>query len=574
MPPKRKTWSTESMIAAVEAVKLKRMGYLRASKEYNVPKSTLKDYVKNKNKNVEQMISSRLGRKPTFPMNIEEQLVAYCLEMDKRFYGLTALDIRKLAFQLAIRNKIPCPFPRDKGAAGKKWLRKFLQRHPNLAFRKPQGISSARVKGFTKENVQKFFDILEPALAKIKNNPSRVYNVDETGVTQVQSKHSRVISLKGKRQVGAITAAERGSLVTIVICMNASGGFVPPMMVFPRKNMKAELLDGAPPGTIAGCHPSGWIQQHLFTQWLHHFISHVKPSREDPVVLILDGHYSHTRNLDVIELARRNNVIIICLPPHSTHKMQPLDLEFMGPLKTYYSQEIETWQKNHVGRNVTAYQIAELLGKSYLKAATGEISANGFRKSGIYPCNRHSFQDWEFAIHSHEETSPIQSPSNETIRPFTPTVSPDKISPLPSCSGARKVKSRGGTAKLITGTPYKDELEASMAEAQRKNSVKKRETKTTANKKGQSKIIANKKGPKRVLLIESDSDGSISLEMEFSDHLDNDDDAECIYCAGHFSDDKNGEKWIQCTKCYRWGHEECANSKYKKNYICYFCIES
>lgn len=144
------------------------------------------------------------------------------------------------------------------------------------------------------------FDILEPALQKIKNNPARIYNVDNTGLTKVQSKHSSILSLKGKRQIDGITSAERGSLITMVTCMNAAGGFVPSMLVFPRKNFKVELLDGAPPGTIAECYPSGWIQQHLFSKWFGHFIKYAKPSADDPVVLILNGHYSHTRNLQFI----------------------------------------------------------------------------------------------------------------------------------------------------------------------------------------------------------------------------------------------------------------------------------
>ncbi|CAH1960469.1 unnamed protein product [Acanthoscelides obtectus] len=63
-----------------------------------------------------------------------------------------------MAFQLALRNNIPNPFSREKGVAGKKWLRRFLDRHPKLAFRKPQSISSARIKGFTPENVKIFYD--------------------------------------------------------------------------------------------------------------------------------------------------------------------------------------------------------------------------------------------------------------------------------------------------------------------------------------------------------------------------------------------------------------------------------
>lgn len=87
--------------------------------------------------------------------------------------------------------------------------------------------------------------------------------------------------------------------------------------------MKIELVNGMPPGSPYVCHSSGWIQQQIFVQWIKHLISHVKPSLEDPVILILNGHYTHTRNLEVITVARENHVHIACLPPHSTNKMQP-----------------------------------------------------------------------------------------------------------------------------------------------------------------------------------------------------------------------------------------------------------
>jgi hypothetical protein len=49
----------------------------------------------------------------------------------------------------------------------------------------------------------------------------------------------------------------------------------------------------------------------------------------------------------VIDYARKNGVHVVCLPPHSTLKLQLLDVSFLQPLKTYYAQEIEIWLKNH-----------------------------------------------------------------------------------------------------------------------------------------------------------------------------------------------------------------------------------
>jgi len=100
------------------------------------------------------------------------------------------------------------------------------------------------------------------------------------------------------------------------------------------------MMYGTPPGSIHVCHPSEWIQSEIFSQWFLHFIKNTKPTKEDPVILVLDGHYSHTRNLEVITLVGEN-LVDICLPPHSSDKMQLSDKAFMGTLKTFYCQETE-----------------------------------------------------------------------------------------------------------------------------------------------------------------------------------------------------------------------------------------
>lgn len=250
---------------------------------------------------------------------MEEEFVDYILTMEAKFYGLTRRDIRIMAYKLVQQNGMKNSFRNE--IAGRRWLDGFLRRHKEtLSLRKPTGTSFARALGFNSENASRFFDNLEQEYNKYNFPPHRIFNVDETGLSIVQSKVLTVIGRKGKRQIAAITSAERGSLVTFVACMSAGGQFVPPLLIFPRKNRNDQLIRGAPPGTIYDIHPSGWIQQNLFTKWFHHFIQFVKPSQDDPVLLILDGHYSHTRNLEVISLARENHISIVSLPPHSTHK--------------------------------------------------------------------------------------------------------------------------------------------------------------------------------------------------------------------------------------------------------------
>lgn len=105
-------------------------------------------------------------------------------------------------------------------------------------------------------------------------------------------------------------------------------------------------------------------------------------------------------NLDVILAARENFVTIVCLSPHCTDRMQPLDKAFMSPFKTYYTEEIERWLKHNPGRKVTIYQIGELFGRAFLKAASYQTAVNGFRATGLFPVNRDYFTEADFLINS------------------------------------------------------------------------------------------------------------------------------------------------------------------------------
>ena len=82
-------------------------------------------------------------------------------------------------------------------------------------------------------------------------------------------------------------------------------------------------------------------------------------------------------------------VYLLSLPPHCSHKLHPRDAAFMKPFSTYYTQVVDTWLRQHPGRCVTIFQFASLFGKAYLKSATAQNAASGFRKTRIYPLDRH-----------------------------------------------------------------------------------------------------------------------------------------------------------------------------------------
>jgi hypothetical protein len=218
---------------------------------------------------------------------------------------------------------------------GWSWLYGFRERFPILSLRSPEPTSLSRATGFNKEKVSQFYKLLKSVYDEYHFTPERIFNMDETGVSNVQGKTSKVFSLKSKRQVGCIKSAERDSNVTIVCAMNVTGMFVPPAFVIPRKRVRAELADHAPPGSLFLYQDRDWMDAEQFMKYLKHFLLHVKPTMESKILLILDGHHSH-KTVQAVEFCRENGIVLLCLPPHCTHKLQPLDVSFFKSFKCNY----------------------------------------------------------------------------------------------------------------------------------------------------------------------------------------------------------------------------------------------
>jgi len=129
----------------------------KTSKVFEVPRSALKDEVNSKETDVEKVINTRLRRKPVLPYNLDEELVSNCLMMARRCCGRTTRSIKRMAFELAIKNGLARPLLVQQGIASWKWLRNFICLHPRQRMCSPQVTSAPRVKEFTKINFAKRF---------------------------------------------------------------------------------------------------------------------------------------------------------------------------------------------------------------------------------------------------------------------------------------------------------------------------------------------------------------------------------------------------------------------------------
>ena len=112
------------------------------------------------------------------------------------------------------------------------------------------------------------------------------------------------------------------------------------MHIFSGERYKSNPMEGCVDGAYFGRSPNGWISTELFYGWLaNHFAKRVT---ERLLVLLVDGHSSHI-DLEVSKFCRDQQIHLYCLPPHTSHITQPLDVGFFGALKTAWGKASEKY---------------------------------------------------------------------------------------------------------------------------------------------------------------------------------------------------------------------------------------
>lgn len=609
-------WTEADLKGAVNAIEggsSKR----KAAKQFNIPFTTLRDRLKNNN-----LSNPKLGRKPIFTQQQENEVAEQVKLLASLYYGVTVTDLRKLVYKYAELNNIKNNFDQSSKTAGLDWVHAFMRRNSSVTVRKAEATSLNRISAFNKEEITYFYDKLGDLMEKYKFIPNNIYNCDETGITTVTDP-GKVLAQKGQRRVGSVTSGERGSNITVMCAMSAAGNFIPPMFIFARQRMTPLLEKDGPVGAIYTNSKNGWINEDLFVTWLKHFAAFAKPTKESPVLLILDNHSSHI-SLQAFSFCKENHITMLSIPPHSSHRTQPLDVSFYGPLKAAYRNECNRHMKTHLMSKITPYDVAGLFNKAYVQVANISKAESGFRTTGIFPLNPNVFNDQDFLaaslmvqeseqITENQDTnvqnfedvqsvdmaiisghaSPLPGPSNKDqcsesvsagscnkklVVEQRPTVSFASIATTPTIAPSSKPaqRKRKQHATVLTATPMKTILEDK--EKKKLGKLKKTEKDDRSKPKKGVKEKKNKqmkqKSYKRKIFQESSSETEDEEQLCDDDsddemHVDDEKYNKCIICE-EFG--KNNELWYRCTICAMWTHAICSGWDSPNGYICDLCV--
>jgi hypothetical protein len=104
------------------------------------------------------------------------------------------------------------------------------------------------------------------------------------------------------------------------------------MYVFPRVRYYDHFLRDGPVGSVGTGNLSGWMQDETFISFLKQFQKHVNASHSHRVLLVLDNRSFHI-HIKSLDFCKDNSIILLSIPPHCSHKLQPFDRSVYGPFK-------------------------------------------------------------------------------------------------------------------------------------------------------------------------------------------------------------------------------------------------
>lgn len=351
----------------------------------------------------------------------EKELVRFVLLRDKWGFPITYEMVRAKALQQAqLRN------PQVK-SVGIKWVHRFSKRNPVVRGRLSAQLDRDRMKAGDREVLRDFFRKWEEVIEKFGILPEHIYNWDEKGVMIGITGREWVLGARNKKESYAVQDGSRES-VTVIECGRAGlvyGGtarllldseasapasqqnvskvphLLPPYIIsagdtYTASNFKYIVENNYKNSTIlAGAafrkSPNGYTDNKLGFDYVKFFDRNTRDFADNGRfhrLVLLDGHSSHL-TLEIIEYCMQPhvNIHIICLPAHSTHILQPMDVGVFGPLSRAYKKEVSAWCRDPTNGRMSFSAFLLLYHRARETAITNRNVQRAFEATGLVPLN-------------------------------------------------------------------------------------------------------------------------------------------------------------------------------------------
>ena len=264
-----------------------------------------------------------------------------------------------------------------------------------------------------------------------------IYNFDETGFLMGQISTIKVVTSSDRRNHVKLIQPGNREWVSVIISVSSQGWAIPPFIIVKGKyHLQSWYEDNPlPPNCVIAVSDNGWTTNQLGVEWIQHFDKHTKVRKKGRYrLLILDGHESHHSD-EFEQYCKDNDIVTLCMPAHSSHLLQPLDVGCFGPLKTVYGAEIEHLVRARI-THITKEDFFPAFQKAFNATITASNIKGGFKGAGLIPMNPQN------VISKLDVKLTTPQSSRSSSREADPWVSKTPQKPIEASSQSEYIKNR------------------------------------------------------------------------------------------------------------------------------------
>ena len=283
---------------------------------------------------------------------------------------------------------------------GKTWSQRFCKRWKSvLSSKYLTTFEASRFKADSEWSYRLYFDLVKEKIQQYDVQPHNTYNMDEKGfLIGYMTKTKRIFTkaaYDSGRLLGAVQDGSR-EWITLIATICADGTSLSPGLIYKAvsgnlQDSWVQDFDPTTQHTFMASSPSGWTNDELGLSYIKSIFDRETKAKarngRDWRLLFVDGHGSHI-NIKWLEYCQQHRILIAVYPPHSTHRLQPLDVSLFSPMAVYYSQELHQFTQDSQGiSKVTKRDFFRLFWQAYPRTFTSDNIASGWSKTGLHPFN-------------------------------------------------------------------------------------------------------------------------------------------------------------------------------------------
>jgi len=375
--PKKDPQREGRLLLAVNAIKKGQFAKIReAARLYDVPTSTLHARLHGRPDR------SNLRANSTKLSETEENsLKEWIISMNRRGAAPRPSMVQDMADLLLSDRGDDVPALKT----GKNWVSNFLRRNKTFKTKFIRKYNYQRAQCENRQLLRDWFIRFQETIAKYGILDEDIYNFDETGFAMGVIATAKVVTMAENLGKPVLLQPGNREWVTVIEAVNSAGWAVPPVIIFKGKVHIESWYNGLPRDWSISVSPNGWTSDDLGLQWLKNSFDPYTKCRKTGRyrMLVLDGHGSHlTPEFD--RYCDENDIVPICMPAHSSHLLQPLDVGCFAVLKRSYGRFVESMMRDGI-HHIDKLDFLSIFPKARAEALKTKNVAHGFAATGLVP---------------------------------------------------------------------------------------------------------------------------------------------------------------------------------------------